>query len=65
MDRLRPVAIASLLVVATVLGGAAVRAVVAAGDPRAAVTLALVAVFVGAAIAAGARRRRWRRNPYW
>lgn len=65
MDWLRYAAIASLLAVATVAGGAAVRLVVVAGDPRAAATLGLVAVLLVAAIVAGARGRRWRHNPYW
>lgn len=65
MDWLRYLAIASLLVVATLLGGAAVRVVLAAGDLRVAVTLGLVALLVVVAAASGARSRRWRQNPYW
>ena len=65
MDWLPYVALVALLVVATVIGGAAVRVVVALGDPRAAVTLGIVAVLVAAAVAAGAKGGRWRENPYW
>jgi hypothetical protein len=65
VDWLNYAAIASLLAVATVAGGSAVRLVVAAGDLRAAATVGLVAVFLAVAIAAGARGRRWRHNPYW
>lgn len=65
MDWLRYAAIASLLVVATVAGGTAVRLVVTAGDPRAGATLGLVALFLVVAIVAGAQGRRWRHNPYW
>lgn len=65
MDWLRYAAIASLLAVGTAAGGSAVRLVVAAGDPRAAATAGLVALFLAVVIAAGARGRRWRQNPYW
>lgn len=65
MDWLRYAAIVSLLVVAIVAGGSAIRVSIAAGDPRAAATLGLVALALVVAIAAGARGRPWRRNPYW
>lgn len=65
MDWLRYAAIASLLAVATAAGGSAVRLAIATGDLRAAATVGLVALFLALAIAAGARGRRWRQNPYW
>lgn len=65
MDWLRYAAIASLLVLATVAGGSAVRLSIAAGDRRAVATLGLVALLLVVAIAAGAHGRRWRQNPYW
>lgn len=65
MDWLRAGSILALLVVATVAGGMAVRLTVAAGDRRAAVTIGLVILLLGIAIASGARNRRWRQNPYW
>lgn len=65
MDWLRYTAIAALLVVATIAGGAAVRLAVAGSDLRAAATVGLVALFLIVTIAAGARGRRWRANPYW
>ncbi|MDZ7702659.1 MAG: hypothetical protein U5J98_11715 [Halobacteriales archaeon] len=65
MDWLKYAAIAGLLVVATLAGGAAVRLVVAAGNLRGAATLALVALLVVATALVGAKGRRWRSNPYW
>lgn len=65
MDWLRTATIASLIVVAVAAGGTAVRLAVAAEDPRAALVAGLVVVLVLGAVAAGARDRRWRRNPYW
>lgn len=65
MDWARYLALAALLLVAILVGGAAVRAAVIASDPRSAVVLGLVGLSLVAAVAAGARgRRRWG-NPYW
>ena len=65
MDWLPYVALAALLVIATAIGGAAVRVLVLVGDLQAAATLGLVAALVALAVATGARGRRWRENPYW
>lgn len=65
MDRLQVVAIASLLLVAIMAGGAAIRLVITAGDLRAAATLGLVVLVVAGAIFGGAKGPRWRDNPYW
>lgn len=65
MDWLRYIAIASLMVAATLAGGTIVRIVVAARDLRVTATLVLVALLVVVAVASGARGRRWRKNPYW
>ncbi|MFB6361790.1 MAG: hypothetical protein ABEH59_10785 [Halobacteriales archaeon] len=65
MDWLRTASIVGVFVVAVIAGGAAVRTVLAVGDLRAAATLALVVLLLLLAISAGAKRRRWRQNPYW
>lgn len=65
MDWLRAAAIVSLLVVAVAAGGSAVRLTAGLGDPAFAAVVAFVAVVLLGTVAAGARGRRWRQNPYW
>lgn len=54
----------AVFVVGATVGGAAIRLLPVAGDPRAAVSLVLIAVAVIAALILGARSRRLS-TPYW
>lgn len=65
MDWLRVVAIVSLVVVAVIAGGSAVRLAVIAAEASVAVTVGLTALFLVVAVLGGAHGRRWRQNPYW
>jgi len=65
MHWLSVVTICALVVAAVVAGGALVRLALDLGDLRVAAVVGFIVLCLLVAGAAGARGRRWRRNPYW
>jgi hypothetical protein len=65
MDWRRTSSIAGLFIVAVLAGGAALRTLLVVSDLRAAATLVFVAGILLVTVLTGAKRRRWRENPYW